>query len=1563
MADTILPPTNLNAANQNTHDEIWGRFKKFYSKNEKTLEKCINTDVEAIAKGEKVSDIEQQIDSFSETTKIVLDGLAELGKIHPIIGAAVVAFHAVISLDLTRRENDRKVIVIMVEMQNMMCAMFQLRHLNHTHVDGNERDEEKSNLDRLVKSVTDDITKCGGDIDYYFSQKFVLKMAKAWNFEARFKKHVETFAKRRSELQFAITAYAAVGVDHANITLAVVSTKIDAIFSVLFRKLDTSLERETQEFLNANGGIKNCVAKDDLLVRLVALAGDAVPESEGGDKREDKVAKSRLVLQEELQKDFTESLKQNTLHFESLLRVQDNNHEDIMTRFEKQEGYEKDIISKLNQMISHMHPETRLNDPDLRRIWDDMGLKTSVKAKTFILTFRDHYQQQKHAPLSAYPVPATNQTAETSKEAGQSLTVATNFGDSGSADVDNPNAWLLEYIDIAHVRPIVEAIDADSSGFISVKEINVFARSKPTAWSFLQWMVYWAAGWHINILAYRDKIYDILIQMHELLPLIHPGNQRHVDRFLDSYSMRNVEAMLRSTKDVGVDRQSSQLKELASFYADSQEAALKTNLREMSYKISSPTDANLVAGAARWIYPVLYLLLDRHLAILKLAKSCILHENEMITHEISLYNIFTLFFQRRDMLQAIFSQIHLNVAGRFEAFAYGMFYASYKRDAEISPVKSTLTKARAKATRQNIILASRTKKEAEDARPDLSILALGKVPSFDFELLNVHPPSDAVGGPLSNPLGGYWCGVCWDTDGDVFPDVGLLHYTLNVESDGRVSGTGECYRGAVELSGHVSQGPTDDSLYDVTLKMPYRADLLIFFAGVYDAERDAMYGNWESGYDQPIPGATDAGTSAGNIQEDTEAVDGKEALPEQSEHTDSVHYQDIDPGDSSDESDPEPYTDSSHPPTNVNDAASEARKDGDTLNEPEGDGHTQSPGASRSPVRRNSPPEEVDSDESEKEEQIEGTYEYEEGVVESVIAASGRFSFTRTSAEVFKYRAHLTSEENASLSDGRKRWNFATEAIRYQVRAKRFSWNHVRRKFAERKLWVTLSLKYLRSILAMGESDTLWRIVGGYHPAEGRLYDILSEFLDQRLYSYIVARNEYCDYCKDDIAVSRFRCITCMKEDLSNQVDLCVDKPACIASPTTNMDYNFVHIPSHTLLRSNYFIHDCDLAALIALCRTRSDDIKRKYRLLEEGKKATKRKARSSKIGKAIEASQKDESSAAEPMTCVCCQGHVSLPCWICATCALHTAICLDCERTGAAVKLNEGGTNSRPHSHEHLLLRIHDNKEIHPREVNNARLQQELSNVTADLRSLKEEVESHLKSARKVNDVLQALAESNPNFKPLVLEAADIHGYSDALSEAEVSISDIFTNMDGPLSAPMSPNVVIPSPLPVASEPSAEPTVTAGESAASSTSANHLENKPLINAIDTSGDIIEESTIVVVNADQPAPSILPENAPAVKDVSTRVKPQFLDASPPALANPPPSSASVAADHLPTDHLSILPRNQGTSARMKSKVLDARLDALDKRMSDMEKAVDGRFSGLENQIGEILALLKQGSQS
>jgi hypothetical protein len=44
------------------------------------------------------------------------------------------------------------------------------------------------------------------------------------------------------------------------------------------------------------------------------------------------------------------------------------------------------------------------------------------------------------------------------------------------------DSWALNYIDVAHMQSIVEAIDEDCSGFITVSEANKFALSRPEGW-------------------------------------------------------------------------------------------------------------------------------------------------------------------------------------------------------------------------------------------------------------------------------------------------------------------------------------------------------------------------------------------------------------------------------------------------------------------------------------------------------------------------------------------------------------------------------------------------------------------------------------------------------------------------------------------------------------------------------------------------------------------------------------------------------------------------------------------------------------------------------------------------------------------------------------------------------------------------------------------------------------------------------------------------------------------------------------------------------------------------
>lgn len=94
-----------------------------------------------------------------------------------------------------------------------------------------------------------------------------------------------------------------------------------------------------------------------------------------------------------------------------------------------------------------------------------------MKAKVFVLTFRDHIRTDN----SVSGTPILNRVALPDKEADSSMLQPPT---PNPADKES-DEWVLDYIDVAYVQPIVEAMDEDGSGFISVKEANSFALARP----------------------------------------------------------------------------------------------------------------------------------------------------------------------------------------------------------------------------------------------------------------------------------------------------------------------------------------------------------------------------------------------------------------------------------------------------------------------------------------------------------------------------------------------------------------------------------------------------------------------------------------------------------------------------------------------------------------------------------------------------------------------------------------------------------------------------------------------------------------------------------------------------------------------------------------------------------------------------------------------------------------------------------------------------------------------------------------------------------------------------
>lgn len=100
-----------------------------------------------------------------------------------------------------------------------------------------------------------------------------------------------------------------------------------------------------------------------------------------------------------------------------------------------------------------------------------------------MLTFRDHLLADRSPPNTPNPLVHRDFQPDPSSLL---LSVANTVPEiqlpTPSIAENDDKSWLLKYIDVAHVRPIVEAMDEDGSGFISVKEANKFALSRPAGW-------------------------------------------------------------------------------------------------------------------------------------------------------------------------------------------------------------------------------------------------------------------------------------------------------------------------------------------------------------------------------------------------------------------------------------------------------------------------------------------------------------------------------------------------------------------------------------------------------------------------------------------------------------------------------------------------------------------------------------------------------------------------------------------------------------------------------------------------------------------------------------------------------------------------------------------------------------------------------------------------------------------------------------------------------------------------------------------------------------------------
>ncbi|KAG2091978.1 uncharacterized protein F5147DRAFT_722750 [Suillus discolor] len=589
---------------------------------------------------------------FLGEAKKVMEALDVLQQVHPFVGVAILAFKAVVNLELTRRENDRRVGLMLAQASDMMTMLLQLKDTRDTAIVG-PHGNIRGRLDRILDGIKQDIQDCGNAIDKYYKSKFMVKFFRSSHWASEFLRVCNSFFQRMQDLQLALNIRTTLRVDIA-------IDKLDQLIA-----MQTDREARFEKEVQARGGREKCLESEDKLGELLKIA-------EKQEERPQNKARADVPTKD-VNKPTSKTASANgsvgkQSHLDASLlhelhtplhNLLDENRALFMFKLDAQTSDIKDAIkdSETRIMWAFNSRFRRVKDPHLRYIWKEMKWITSVKTLYFIAELHDYYVNRfsrlRHdAPLPEAPsdvsplvlrVPSPTPTVSVMSDSegeDRELPVA-DPSYQKLPNVDPADKWCLKYLSVFYVPNLSEGFDGDANGLVSIREVNAFTSAMPLGWTLPQALAYWAAGWRVDSQCYHVRIEQVLNSMIYAQADVLPENRRCIARYLNSRDIDDVKRLVRSLAELGLEDSDLDLAQLTARRREAQEATLADKLNIVKYEIDSKDSIKLF-GSGRienFLLPLLYLVIRRHLQIMKLASTVILVEREFETATQTIRNI------------------------------------------------------------------------------------------------------------------------------------------------------------------------------------------------------------------------------------------------------------------------------------------------------------------------------------------------------------------------------------------------------------------------------------------------------------------------------------------------------------------------------------------------------------------------------------------------------------------------------------------------------------------------------------------------------------------------------------------------------------------------------------------------------------------------------------------------------------------------------------------------------------------------------------------------------------
>ncbi|KAH7099932.1 hypothetical protein BKA62DRAFT_673164 [Auriculariales sp. MPI-PUGE-AT-0066] len=741
------------------------------------------------------------VNKFAENSQVILKGLDAVKTIHPFIGIIVTAAAAAIQLELTRRENDKKVIALKSEMLGMMEVLLDMRNIKDPKKAAPDGSTIEGRMQRIVQAAEQCIRDCSATCEKYIHKKFIVKLFDGSRWEDRLAAFSDQFAERKKEFQFALSIHTAQGVDEVQVTL----TRFEASSKegqdashmiLLFRQLESPKERDLQRWISERGGPKAVSENEKLFKELQAKMKDSGTTA-GKDKAETSEA-IMIQIRDEMREDIDRALAKDRKQFDRKFDAVQNSINELQNVVHRSTDR---VISAINA-----GPHDRIVDMDLHAIWKEMAWRGSVKARHFIVAVQDYFLQKYSkedeetdaAIRDAYDGgsrPLTPAPMSAISDGPPPSAILTKAIEARVVQRELQDRWAIEYITLTRVRPVLEAFDDDASGWISVKEANVFTSGRPQDYSVIKWLAFWAAGFKISSAHDAQSIQNLRAQMIAYSYNVLPCNRARVDRYLYNPNMDGIDYLTRSmaTDWSDDDEDEGLMSHLliwyrSNEYLQSEKERLKKGLEGIGWEIDAFNTLQLITGTGRIernLLPLIFLLLERHTQIIQLAQSHPLHDLELWDAERTIDVVAQAVLSRVQTLASNFRNQNMDPKAEFD-YAYGGM-ASPVGDFEYDEEYYDW-----------------------DNQPDTSILKYGptylSTPDYIYEEVNLEDEVSPA------PFEGYYTGIetfenskKWQ-DGFVLTKLELNPNEPGPEGSEALKGSGRDSYGIFEIKGHMKAG-------------------------------------------------------------------------------------------------------------------------------------------------------------------------------------------------------------------------------------------------------------------------------------------------------------------------------------------------------------------------------------------------------------------------------------------------------------------------------------------------------------------------------------------------------------------------------------------------------------------------------------------------------------------------------------------------------------------------------------------------------------------------------------